>query len=542
MDIGAPPDDAQALVNSRDAASARRVRRDGDMVWYRSVWAYRYLESGTVGASGPVSEWPALDAPVLSVYNIDTVGGIPSARERVRWQVMLGLRGGHTRWTAVVCAALMAACGGDGATPGPAAAADDGTFTRIQRTILTPSCAGCHTSGTPGARQSQLVLTADSAYQQLVGTPSAHQVARADGLQRVRPFRADSSLLFHKVAWVPGHHSRDYGLLMPSGTTQGLTAGQLEYVRRWIEAGAPRTGHVVDTTVLLDARLQTATFSPLAPPSGTVGLQLKVDSFAVAPASERELFVYRRVKNPTDLYITRIESRMRPGSHHLLVYQFDETKTSFPCNLRPPADAVRDIRNTDGSMNIINMLPMACHVFFAGAMTPEFDYRFPPGVALKLPANSAVDFNVHYVNRSPVNLPGEAFANFYTVDRSQVTTVARSLNLANTNFVLPPKQRTTIRTVFPMSTRTTVLGLTSHMHALGERFEIRVRRANGTETTVYTNTDWEHPAFVNFDTPLVLQVGDALVSVVTWNNVLDRSVGFGLLSTDEMDIIFGYAY
>ena len=93
-----------------------------------------------------------------------------------------------------------------------------------------------------------------------------------------------------------------------------------------------------------------------------------------------------------------------------------------------------------------------------------------------------------------------------------------------------------------MSTRTTVLGLTSHMHALGERFEIRVRRANGTETTVYTNTDWEHPAFVNFDTPLVLQVGDALVSVVTWNNVLDRSVGFGLLSTDEMDIIFGYAY
>jgi hypothetical protein len=93
-----------------------------------------------------------------------------------------------------------------------------------------------------------------------------------------------------------------------------------------------------------------------------------------------------------------------------------------------------------------------------------------------------------------------------------------------------------------MTVRTTVLGLTSHMHALGERYEIRVRRANGSETSVYMNTDWEHPAFVTFDTPLVLQVGDALVSVVTWNNVTDRTVSFGLLSTDEMNIIFGYAY
>jgi hypothetical protein len=32
------------------------------------------------------------------------------------------------------------------------------------------------------------------------------------------------------------------------------------------------------------------------------------------------------------------------------------------------------------------------------------------------------------------------------------------------------------------------------------------------------------------------------VSVVTWNNVTDHAITFGLLSSDEMDIIFGYAY
>lgn len=446
------------------------------------------------------------------------------------------------RLAASIALAALAACsGGDEPAPGngPNGGAD-GSFARIQREIFDVSCTSCHRSGDANARQSGLVLTSDSSYQQLVGVVPVQTTAKIDGMLRVKAFKSDSSLLLHKLAWVPGHHSRDYGNLMPMGTTQGVTAGQLEYVRRWIEAGAPRTGHVADTLVLRDNRVQSAAFSPLPAPAS--GIQLKVDSFSVVPSSERELFVYRRVGNADDIYVTRIESRMRPGSHHLLLYTFDESRTSFPCNTRPSANAVRDIRNSDGSLNVINMLPMACHIFFAGAMTPDFDYRFPPGVALRLPPNAALDFNVHYVNRSPAPLPGEAFANLYTVDRAQVTTVARTLNFANENITLPAGQRTTLSKTFTVSTRTTILALTSHMHALGERFEIRVRRGNGAEQTVYVNTDWEHPGLVNFPTPIVLEAGDALMSVVTWNNITANTVRFGLASTDEMDIIFGYWY
>ncbi len=441
----------------------------------------------------------------------------------------------------VALSTLLAACGGGDST-GTAAPLPDGTFARIQRTIIEPQCVSCHRSGTSDARSSQLVLSADSSYAQLVGIASTQQLAKADRLLRVKPYRADSSLLYHKLAWVPGHHSRDYGTLMPMGTTKGLTVGQLEYVRRWIEAGAPRTGNVVDTVILADARTQTASYTALAAPAAGTGIQLGVDSFAVAPTSERELFVYRALSNPGELFVTRIQSRMRPGSHHLLLYTFDDTRTSYPCNTRPPVNSVRDIRNGDGSLNLVNMLPMACHVFFAGAMTPDFDFRFPAGVALRLPPNATLDFNVHYVNRSPAPLPGQASANLYTVDKSQVTRVARTLNLANTSFSLPAKQRSTVRTVFTMAARTTVLALTSHMHSLGERYEIRVRRANGTETMVYENLDWEHPAFTTFETPLLLEAGDALVSVVTWNNVTDKTVAFGLSANDEMNIIFGYAY
>lgn len=436
---------------------------------------------------------------------------------------------------------LLVACAG-GDSSAPAVSIPDGTFARIQAQVLTPSCAGCHRDGTSDARVSGLVLTPDASYAQLVGVASAQTLARTDGLLRVKPFRADSSLLFHKLAWIPGHHSRDYGNLMPMGTTRSLTSGELEYVRRWIEAGAPRTGHVVDTTVLQDVRTQTATFTPLPAPAAAEGLQLRADSFSVTARTERELFVYRRLNNAQPLYVTRVQSRMRAGSHHLLLYTFDEARTTFPCNTRPVPDAVRDLRNADGTQNVATLLPMACHVFFAGAMTPEFDYRFPPGVALRLPANAALDVNVHYANRSPVPLTGEAMANLYTTDAANVTTVARTLNLANTSFSLQPRQRTTIRTQFNITTATTVLALTSHMHSLGEQFEIRVRRANGSESPVYVNTDWEHPAFITFASPLVLAPGDALVSVVTYNNPTDRLVTFGLLSSDEMNIIFGYAY
>lgn len=446
--------------------------------------------------------------------------------------------------SAAALLSLCSACsGGDGpgnGSPNAPPAIADGSFARIQRDVFEPSCVSCHRAGDANARQSGLVLTADSSYQQLVGVLSLQQLARADGMLRVRAFSGDSSLLLHKLAWLPGHHSRDYGQLMPMGTTQGVSAGQLEYVRRWIEAGAPRSGHFVDTMVLRDSRVQSASFTPLAPPAA--GIQVKVDSFAVMSSRERELFVYRRLGNAGELFVSRIESRMRPGSHHLLLYTFDESRTNFPCNTRPAPDAVRDIKNSDGSFNLLNMLPMACHVFFAGAMTPDFDYRFPPGVALRLPPNAAVDFNVHYVNRAPAPLAGEAFANLHTVDRAQVQTIARTLNYANENITLPPRQRTTLTRAFTVGVRTTVLALTSHMHSLGEKFEIRVRRANGAEQSVYVNTDWEHPTFTNFSTPLMLQAGDALVSVVTWNNVTANTVRFGLSSADEMDIIFGYWY
>jgi hypothetical protein len=84
--------------------------------------------------------------------------------------------------------------------------------------------------------------------------------------------------------------------------------------------------------------------------------------------------------------------------------------------------------------------------------------------------------------------------------------------------------------------------LTSHMHMLGKRFQIKIVGGARDGELVYESTDWEHPQTLTFNTPIVLQAGQGLKSVITWNNTTSRVVTFGLQSTDEMGIIFGYYY
>jgi len=206
---------------------------------------------------------------------------------------------------------------------------------------------------------------------------------------------------------------------------------------KWIEAGASRTADVADGALLANKTPQTASiFAPLAPPPAGQGFQVRADSFAVNPNFERELFVYRSLGNTSDIYVNRIQTSMRPLSHHFVLYAIDPAMgKGLPCT--PQVNQVRDIRNSDGSMNILNMLPMACHVFIGGAMSQTSDYRFPDGVALQLPPQMSIDVNVHYVNRTNGEIPGEGQANLYTVPAAQVQKVAHTLNWANSDIVLP---------------------------------------------------------------------------------------------------------
>jgi len=116
------------------------------------------------------------------------------------------------------------------------------SFEIIQQNILEPNCVACHQDGTSFARQSDLILTKEAAYSQLVNRLPKNQAALNDGLELVGTKGLESffeSYLWEKINYPDFEHyysdHSEYGELMPLGGPS-LTNGELEYIRKWIIA------------------------------------------------------------------------------------------------------------------------------------------------------------------------------------------------------------------------------------------------------------------------------------------------------------------
>jgi hypothetical protein len=430
-----------------------------------------------------------------------------------------------------------------GISPAPQTTASS-SFDLMQDRLLTPSCAtsGCHLSNKDASfAQHGLVLAKGSSYTNLVGVASVNSVAFKNSVPRVRKFASGESLLYHKLNWDLGHHGlSNYGAPMPLGG-KPLSKGQISFVQRWIDAGAPLTGEVADAKLLDDTTpsfVEDANFTPLPKPSeeGKSGIQLKVDRFVVPPNFERELFVRRPLNNTEPVYINRIKLKSRANSHHLVLYDF-RSKTFLP-----PINEIRDLRNLDNSLNIATVIQMSNHIFLGGGTDPNSDYTFPEGIAIQLPANASIDVNPHYFNKTKENMYGENYVNLYTVPAAQVKKVVQMIDFNATNFTLPANQTTTITRDFKFDKNVAIVSLTSHYHERGKLFQIKIKGGSRDGELIYENTDWAHPKVINYDSPILLQAGEGLTSVVTYVNNTNKELSFGLTSEDEMNIIFGYYY
>ena len=423
---------------------------------------------------------------------------------------------------------------------------EESTFDAIQTEIFDKNCTSCHAAGTSFAAQSGLVLTSDVSYRQLVDVPPTNSAAREDGLLRVSSKGLEGlhrSLLWEKINAPNREHflsdHPEYGSMMPLGAPP-LTNGQIELIRQWILAGAPRDSMFVDAALLLrdESRYEPVTeFEPLANPVD--GLAIRLGPFEVPREFEREIFYYQPLDHLDDLFVNRVEISMRPGSHHFLLYTFDD---GTPPSAMPGERVYRDLRRPDGSLDYDQLETMHHHVFFGGTQWPRMNYEFPEGVALRLPAGKGLDLNSHYVNRTSETAVGEVHANLYTVNRGQVRHTAEQLVLNNMNILLPPLKSTTIERTFVFSKRHHVFMLMSHAHKHMQEFRAYVVGGRRDGDLVYVSYDWEHPPILELDPPLVLERGEGIRIRATYNNWTNRLLTFGLESEDEMMILFGYFY
>ena len=423
------------------------------------------------------------------------------------------------------------------------------TWDIIQETIWTPKCVMCHVGGASFAEQSGLILTESVAYEELINVTPTNIHAAEEGLELVGTNGITSlysSFLWEKINANNYEHfyeeHPEYGSIMPLGL-DFLTNGELEFIRQWIIAGAPETGEVADESLLLDtSTFEPPEFSPLEIPEN--GIQAHLPPFDVPPNFERELFYYVPLDTQDFVHVNRITTTMRPGSHHFVVNTFDESSSQY----LPEPNVFRDVRNFDGTDNVSVLFQMQFHQFISGTQTRFFDYTFPQGIALKLDPSFGFDLNSHYANYSNDTIIGEVYNNFYFSNIEDVEHVAEILMLNNTNIELPPFQESTLNTTYwveeEFENKIKIFQLFSHAHKQNTEFKIfRVNQDDSEyRELVYVSYDWEHPPVMRYDPPMTFDIDEGLELEATYLNNTENTINFGLLSIDEMMILFGLYY
>ncbi|MCA9211846.1 MAG: hypothetical protein KDB27_02180 [Planctomycetales bacterium] len=418
------------------------------------------------------------------------------------------------------------------------------TWQTIQNHILSTNCSGCHQSGTGFAGQSGLELTPDVAYQQLVGTAPTNLAARQDGLLRVSQEGGDigvlQSFLWEKINAPNQEHfyadHPDYGALMPLGA-EPLTNGELAFIQSWIQNGAPEIGSVADLGLLDDtSRFSENHFEPLTPPEQ--GIQLHLGPFDVWPAEryDREFYYYQPYKTGQDTFITGYEIAYREGSHHFILYHYPDDESA------PPEGEYRDLRNENGIAALDPSDASKHSAWVVGTQTPYTHESLPDGVALRLPAGSGFDLNVHSVNRTGESRPGEIYVNLFTATSDEIKHVAEQDNFANYDINLPPHAVTTLTKEFTFSETRNVISLWSHAHEHMTEFRVEYVGGERDGELIYWANDWEHPPILSFDSPLVFDRGDKIRLVTTYDNQTDKTISYGPLSSDEMQFLFYISY
>ena len=440
------------------------------------------------------------------------------------------------------------------------------TWDIINQDILTPKCATCHYPGSFFSETSNLVLTEDIAYEQLLNRVPDNTSANNDGLVLLSDegglLGLLSSFFWEKINIKNEVHFYDdhplYGEIMPLGGPF-LTIGELDFIEDWIWNGSPEIGVVADPIILNDNSMYNPpSFEPLDPPP--IGIQYHIGPFDVYPNTERE-FLYHVPSLDSDYYVNRVEMSMSPGTHHFILYKFSDDYTGP----EPEVYTYRDIHSPyieeylDGSINLNwlnNIQNLQQHTFIFGTQWPVWDYAFPEGVALKISSDFNLDLNPHYFNYTDNFIQGEVYLNLHATLPQNVIHEAGILQLGKNDISLPPNEETTLEEVFSTidilnginidrpddSSELKIFQLFSHAHQLMTRFDILILKENGEQELIYTALDYEHPPILELDPPLTITEGQSIISRATYFNDTNSYVNFGLLSTDEMMIIFGLVY
>lgn len=448
----------------------------------------------------------------------------------------------------------------------------DGTFEAIQAVVFEQ--AGCANSLCHGeAAEGGLDLTPVNAFDNLVGV-----TAQGSSLALVEPKNPSESYLYHKLSakTFPGSYAID-GSPMPSASA-AISPGQLEAIRLWIEAGAPREGSVGDTLGrgedelerLLGVCLPEAeaiNTTPLPPPERNRGVQYVMPPHDVPAESEREIcfatyYDFRDEIPPEymdaereNFYINGSKLREDPFTHHNVFFYapLDADQYAAPefgdwsCigGDQDGASCVPGDAQACGSEGVCRSEiknSLACRGFGPKVNPPEDalggdaedgsdeavfgtlrniygTINGLEGFYEEIPTHGIFYWNSHAFNLTTEDGVHHVWRNFYFADDRRFK--AENVTYVNEIYAAtgtPPFEKRTVCRDFTFNQGDGLLLLSSHTHKRGERFYISIKGGE----QIYETFTYDEPLIKNYSPHIVFNSEDpaerTLEYCATYNN------------------------
>jgi hypothetical protein len=420
-------------------------------------------------------------------------------------------------------------------------------FDHINKIVFQQSCAASICHGGNGAGQAGLYLDSTTAglqnvYDELITEDPTSPGAAALSMRRVLPADPNldamsSSLLVEKLRLKPSQLDSEYcapssqpdgclGGEMPPGVDTYST-GKLDLIKNWIAAGAPFDGWPAGTSCGNPEDIYNPAV-PLDPPPAGQGFQMHMPApagFFIQPGTEYEGCQWIAIPPEVTqtMYIDRVEMRLNPGTHHMLVFRDvpDSGPDAVPTSFDPDDTACNKQFGLKAS--------------FTGTQDPEFTQQLPTGVSFAVTPGQVFGINTHYTNPYNVPIYPEVWINFWG-STSPTPKLQKTIFPGDLLFSIPPYNAGGTRFAGNVIRYTQgasagcFYSLTSHSHRRNLGFRMwDSDPSNGgalsddaawdvATNRFYDNVDWDHPIQYEPVPRKLMQPGQSIWFQCRWDN------------------------
>lgn len=259
-------------------------------------------------------------------------------------------------------------------------------------------------------------------------------------------------------------------------------------------------------------------------PEPETGFQVVTPPFDLAPGEEATWCYYTTLPNAAEAGVTKWESSMTAGSHHMIMY-------STTNETQPDGTLVEDCDLFGGGLD--------APVWTYAAQTPTAEFPMPAGVGMTIIPNQPVIIQMHYLNASDQALTPSVTINAHLFEAGATYDKAAAFVTYNTQISVPAGMTGTAGGTCQTPSGAKFFTMSSHSH----QFSTETRISDG-QNMIVQSTDWEHPEVVNFAAaPFLEMTSGSLTYECDYFNYSNQTVQTGdSAETDEMCMAVGYFF